>query len=70
MNNCRIPSLYLPALLLLFVLTGLTADAQVITNTPALQRTSQQLTAKHLALQQMLTKLAREKGWPTILRYR
>ena len=69
MNNCRIPSLYLPALLLLFVLTGLTADAQVITNTPALQRTSQQLTAKHLALQQMLTKLAREKGWPTILRY-
>ncbi|HVS96333.1 MAG TPA: S8 family serine peptidase [Puia sp.] len=69
MNNSRIPSLYLSAILLLFVLSGPTADAQVLTNTPALQNASRQLSARHLALQQMLSRLAKENGWPTILRY-
>ncbi|HXB93775.1 MAG TPA: hypothetical protein VNU70_01415, partial [Puia sp.] len=69
MNKSRIPSLYLSLLLLLFVLSGLIAGAQVTTNTPALQKTSQQLAAKHLALQKMITETARQKGWPLILRY-
>ena len=70
MNKSRIPSLFLSVPLLLFVLTGPTASAQVLTNTPVLQKTSQQLASKHLALQKILTQTAKEKGWPLILRYR
>ena len=70
MNKSRIPSLFLSVLLALFVLTGPTASAQVLTNTPMLQKTSQQLAAKHLAMQKLLAQTAKEKGWPLILRYK
>ncbi|HEY4108441.1 S8 family serine peptidase [Puia sp.] len=68
MNKSGIPSFYLSVLLLLFVLSGLTANAQVVTNQVALQKASQQLTAEHLAKQRILTQTALEKGWPLTLR--
>jgi hypothetical protein len=42
----------------------------VLTNTPALQKTSQQLAAQHLAMQKILQQTAKEKGWPMILQYK
>lgn len=66
--NKRIQSLFLATLLLLFVLSGLTAHAQVITNQAALQKASQELASKHLAMQRILTKTALEKGWPLTIR--
>jgi len=68
MNKSRIPSYYLSALLLLFVLSGPTAHAQVATNQAALQKAGQQLASQHLALQKILTQTALEKGWPLTLR--
>ena len=68
MNKSRIPSYYLSALLLIFVLSGTTAQAQVTTNQAALQKASQQLASQHLALQKILTQTALEKGWPLTLR--
>src|SRR5258708_462166 len=68
MNKSRIPSLFLSALLLLFVLSGPTAHAQVTTNQVALQKASQQLAAEHLAFQRVLTQKALQNGWPLTLR--
>ncbi|HEY4334842.1 MAG TPA: S8 family serine peptidase [Puia sp.] len=68
MNKSRIPSLYLSALLLLFVLSGPLAYTQVTTNQAALQKASQQLAVQHLALQKILTQTALQKGWPLTLR--
>src|ERR1700753_1328628 len=67
MNKSRIPS-YVSALLLLFVLSGITAQAQVATNQAALQKTSQQLAAEHLTMQRVLTQTALQKGWPLTIR--
>src|SRR5215475_7333887 len=66
--NKRVQSLFLATLLLLFVLSGLTVHAQVITNQAALQKASQELAAKHLAMQRILTQTALEKGWPLTIR--
>ncbi|HVU97615.1 MAG TPA: S8 family serine peptidase [Puia sp.] len=68
MNKSRIPSYYLSALLLLFVLSGTAVQAQVTTNQAALQKSSQQLASQHLALQKILTQTALEKGWPLTMR--
>src|ERR1700748_18901 len=70
MNKSRIPSLFLSALLLLFVLYGLspTANAQVITNKAALQKASQLRQTQEAALRQTLTRTALERGWPLTLR--
>lgn len=68
MNTSRIPSF--SVLLLLFVLYGLSAGAQVTTNTAALQSTSQQLAAQHLALHQLLMTTARDRGWPLVLHFK
>ena len=68
MNKSRIPSYSLFVLLLLFVLSGPLAHAQVTTNQTALQKTSQQLASQQLALQKVLTQTALEKGWPLTLR--
>jgi len=40
----------------------------VITNQAALQKASQELASKHLAMQRILTKTAIEKGWPLTIR--
>src|SRR5579872_5115164 len=68
MNKSRIPSSLFSALLLLFVFSGLTASAQLVTNQKALQKTSQQLAAQHAAFQKILLQTARQKGWPLTLR--
>lgn len=68
MNKSRIPSYCLSALLLLFVLSGPTAHAQVTTNQAALQKASQLLASQHLAQEKILTQTAIEKGWPLTLR--
>ena len=52
--------------LILFLST--TAGAQVTTNTAALQKTSQQLSAQHAAFQKILLQTAKEKNWPLTLR--
>ena len=68
MRKRRIPSLYLSVLLALLVSFGLTASAQTQTNTPALQKTSQQLAAQYQSFHKILLQTAREKGWPLTLR--
>ena len=68
MRKKRIPSLYLSIFLLLCVFTGLTASAQVQTNTQALQKISQQLAARYQSFHKILLQTAREKGWPLTLR--
>lgn len=68
MRKRRIPSLYLSISLLLCVFTGLTASAQVQTNTQALQKISQQLAAQYQSFHKILLQTAREKGWPLTLR--
>ena len=68
MNKSRIQSSLFSALLLLFVLSGLTASAQLVTNQAALQKTSQQLAAEHAAFQKILLRTAQQKGWPLTLR--
>lgn len=68
MNKSRIPSLFLSVFLLLFVLSGLTTNAQVATDRAALQKASQQLAAQHFAQQKILTQTALQKGWPLTLR--
>jgi hypothetical protein len=60
--------LFLSALLLLFVFSGLTAHSQVATNQAALQKASQQLAAEHLVMERILTQTALQKGWPLTLR--
>jgi hypothetical protein len=67
MNKSWIPS-YVSAFLLLFVLSGPTAQAQVTTNQAALQKASQQLAAEHLTMQRILTQTALQKGWPLTIR--
>jgi len=68
MRKKRIPSLYLSISLLLCIFTGLTASAQVQTNTQALQKISQQLAAQYQSFHKILLQTAREKGWPLTLR--
>ncbi|HWB91408.1 MAG TPA: hypothetical protein VG605_06130, partial [Puia sp.] len=68
MNKSRIPSLHLFVFLLVFVFSGLTASAQLQTNTQALQKTSQQLAAQYRSFHQILLQTAKEKGWPLTLR--
>src|SRR5579871_5667607 len=67
MSKSRTPS-SLSVFLLLFVLSGLTVNAQVTTNQAALQKASQQLATEHLAMQKVLTQTALQKGWPLTLR--
>ena len=52
----------------LILILSTTAGAQVTTNTAALQKTSQQLSAQHAAFQKILQQTAREKNWPLTLR--
>src|ERR1700744_2875704 len=68
MNKSRIPSLILSLFLLLFVFSGPTADAQVQTNTQALQKISQQLATQYQSFHKILLQTAKEKGWPLTLR--
>ena len=68
MNKSGIPSLYLFVFLLLFVFSGLTASAQLQTNTQALQKTSQQLAVQYQSFRKILLQTAKEKGWPLTLR--
>src|ERR1700760_2266207 len=58
----------LSALLLLFVLAGLTAAAQNTTNTAALQKAAGDLAARHTTLQRILNQKAKENGWPLIMK--
>ncbi len=68
MNKSRVPSLLPTLLLILFVLSGLTSRAQLVTNTAILQKASQERSAEDAALQQVLVRTALEKGWPLTLR--
>ena len=68
MSKSRIPSLYLSALLLLFLFSGLTTSAQLQTNTAALQKASQQRTAQNKALRTILLAKAKQNNWPLTLR--
>ena len=69
MNKSRVPSLFLlPVFLLLFVLAGLTSRAQVTPDIPKLQKNSQDLLAKGAGQQQLLTKIALQKGWSLVMR--
>jgi len=68
MRKRRIPSLYLFVSLLLCLFSGLTASAQVQTNTDALQRISQQLATQYQSFHKILLQTAKEKGWPLTLR--
>lgn len=68
MRKRRIPSLYLSVSLLLYIFTGLTANAQVQTNTAELQNLSQRLAAQYQSFHKILLQTAREKGWPLTLR--
>lgn len=68
MRKRRILSLYLSVSLLLCLFTGLTSSAQVVTNTLALQKISQQLAAQYQSFHKILLQTAKEKGWPLTLR--
>jgi Subtilase family/GEVED domain len=68
MSKSRIPTLYLSALLLLFLFSGLTTSAQLQTNTAALQKASQQRTAQYKALRTILLAKAKQNNWPLTLR--
>ena len=69
MNKSRVPSLVLPLLLILSVLSGSTSRAQqAVTNTAVLQKASQDRTTQNAALQQLLTRTALQKGWPLTFR--
>lgn len=68
MNKSRIPSLFFFVFLLLFVFSGLSASAQLQTNTQALQKTSQQLAIQYQSFRKILLQTAKEKGWPLTLR--
>ena len=68
MRKRRIPSLYLFVSLFLCLFSGLTASAQVQTNTQALQKISQQLATQYQSFHKILFQTAREKGWPLTLR--
>src|SRR5580692_4205111 len=68
MSKSRIPSLYLSPLLLLFVLSGLTTNAQLQTNTAILQKASQQREAQLKAMRTILLAKAKQNGWPLTIR--
>lgn len=70
MSKSRTASLYLFTFLLLFVFSGITASAQLQTNTQALQKTSQQLSIQYQSFHKILLQTAKEKGWPLTLRNR
>jgi hypothetical protein len=68
MNKSWVPSLsLLPALLLLSILSGLTSRAQVTPDIASLQKNSRELTARNTAQQQLLTRIALQKGWALVL---
>ncbi len=69
MNSSRIPSLFFP-IFFLFVLTGLYSPAQTVTNTVALQRSSQALNQQHTEMQRVVIAAARQKGWPLTIKHK
>lgn len=68
MNKSRVPSLLLTLFFILFLLSGLTSRAQTTTNTALLQKASQQRSADNKAMQQQVTRMALQHGWPLVMR--
>lgn len=68
MNKSRVSSLLLTLFLPLFILSGLTSRAQTTTNTAILQKASQQRSADNKAMQQLVTRMALQHGWPLVMR--